>query len=92
MPPLTEHIVMRNRDIEHFDDIEVYLKHGGYESMRVALKEKGVAAQNMEILQRAADAFDKAGQVFHELHLENNAQIVEGQRSQVLKLLAKTGG
>ena len=53
-----------------------------------ALKEKGMAAQNMEILQRAADAFDKAAQVFHELHLENNAQIVESQRAQVLKLLA----
>ncbi len=53
-----------------------------------ALKEKGAAAQNVEILERAADAFDKAAQVFHELHLENNAQIVESQRAQVLKLLA----
>ena len=55
-----------------------------------ALKEKGTAAQSAEILQRAADAFDQAGQVFSELHLENNAQIVETQRAQVLKLLATT--
>jgi NADH-quinone oxidoreductase subunit F len=38
MAPLTEHIVLRNRDIENLDDFEVYLKHGGYESLRVALK------------------------------------------------------
>ena len=53
-----------------------------------ALKEKGLAAHNTEFLQRAADAFDQAGQVFSELHLENNAQIMETQRAQVMKLLA----
>jgi NADH-quinone oxidoreductase subunit F len=40
MPPLTEHVVMRHRDIEHIGDFEVYLKHGGYESLRAAIKEK----------------------------------------------------
>jgi NADH-quinone oxidoreductase subunit F len=40
MPPLTEHVVLRNRDIENIGDFEVYLKHGGYESLRAALKEK----------------------------------------------------
>jgi len=40
MPPLTEHIVMRELDIENIDDFDVYVKHGGYEALRVALKEK----------------------------------------------------
>src|SRR5690348_6527735 len=40
MPPLTEHVVLRDLDIENIADFEVYLKHGGYESLRVALKEK----------------------------------------------------
>jgi tetratricopeptide (TPR) repeat protein len=53
-----------------------------------ALKEKGAAAHSAEILRQAANAFDQAGQVFNELHLENNAQIVETQRAQVLKMLA----
>ena len=53
-----------------------------------ALKEKGVADHNGELLQRAADAYGRAGQVFAELHLENNAQIVETHRENVLKLLA----
>jgi hypothetical protein len=52
-----------------------------------ALKEKGMAVQNADILKRAADAFDQAGEVFSELHLENNAQIVAAHRAQVLKLL-----
>jgi tetratricopeptide (TPR) repeat protein len=52
-----------------------------------ALKEKGLAVQNADILQRAADAFGQAGEVFLELHLENNAQIVETHRAQLLKLL-----
>jgi NADH-quinone oxidoreductase subunit F len=52
MPPLTEHVVMRNRDVEHFDDLEVYLKHGGYESLRVALKEKTPA----DIVQMVKDS------------------------------------
>ncbi len=53
-----------------------------------ALKEKGMAVHNNDILQRAADAFGQAGEVFHELHLENNAAIVESHRAAVLKLLA----
>ncbi len=52
MPPLTEHVVMRNRDVEHFDDLEVYLKHGGYEPLRVALKEKTPA----DIVQMVKDS------------------------------------
>ena len=40
MPLLTEHLVMRELDIPNVEDFEVYLKHGGYESLRVALKEK----------------------------------------------------
>ncbi len=35
MPPLTEHIVLRDLDIPDIGDFEVYLKHGGYESLRV---------------------------------------------------------
>ena len=38
MPPLTEHVVLRDLDIENIADFEVYLKHGGYESLRAALK------------------------------------------------------
>src|SRR5690242_18255726 len=37
MPPLTEHVVLRDLDIENIADFEVYLKHGGYDSLRVAL-------------------------------------------------------
>jgi len=43
---------MRNRDVEHFDDLEVYLKHGGYEPLRVALKEKTPA----DIVQMVKDS------------------------------------
>jgi hypothetical protein len=53
-----------------------------------ALKEKGMAVQSADILKHAADAFSQAGEVFHELHLENNAQIVETHRAQVMKLLS----
>jgi NADH-quinone oxidoreductase subunit F len=52
MPPLTEHVVLRNRDIENLNDFEVYLKHGGYESLRVAIKEKTAA----DIVQLVKDA------------------------------------
>ena len=34
MPPLSEHIVLRNRDIENIADFDTYLKHGGYEALR----------------------------------------------------------
>lgn len=37
---LTEHIVMRHRDIPDIADFSVYLKHGGYESLRMVLKER----------------------------------------------------
>jgi len=57
-------------------------------NLGAALKEKGVAAHDNELLQRAADAYGRAGQVFAELHLESNAQMVENQRAQVLQLLA----
>jgi NADH-quinone oxidoreductase subunit F len=40
MPPLSEHIVLRNRDIENIADFDTYLKHGGYEALRMAVKEK----------------------------------------------------
>jgi hypothetical protein len=53
-----------------------------------ALKEKGVAAHDGSLLQQAADAYGRAGQVFMELHLENNAQVAESHRAEVLQLIA----
>ncbi|MSO72776.1 MAG: hypothetical protein EXQ84_04095 [Rhodospirillaceae bacterium] len=53
-----------------------------------ALKEKGVAARNVDCLRQAANAFDQAGQVFTEFNLESNLKIVESQRDQVLLMLA----
>jgi NADH-quinone oxidoreductase subunit F len=52
MPPLTEHIILRELDVEHIDDFEVYLKHSGYEALRLALKEKTPA----DIVQMVKDA------------------------------------
>jgi NADH-quinone oxidoreductase subunit F len=52
MPPLSEHIVLRNRDIEHIADFDTYLKHGGYEALRLAVKEKTPA----EIMQIVKDS------------------------------------
>ena len=52
MPPLSEHIVLRNRDIENIADFDVYLKHGGYEALRMAVKEKTPA----EIMQIVKDS------------------------------------
>lgn len=52
MPLLTEHIVQRELDIAQIDDFDVYLAHGGYESWRVALKEKTPA----DIVQLVKDA------------------------------------
>jgi NADH-quinone oxidoreductase subunit F len=52
MPPLTEHIIQRELDIANIDDFEVYLKHGGYETLRFALKEK----QPADIVQMVKDA------------------------------------
>lgn len=37
---LAEHIVMRHRDIPDIADFPVYLKYGGYEAFRMALKER----------------------------------------------------
>ncbi|HMP39920.1 MAG TPA: NADH-quinone oxidoreductase subunit NuoF [Roseiflexaceae bacterium] len=40
MPPLTEHIVLRDLDVPNIGDQEVYIQNGGYEALRIALKEK----------------------------------------------------
>jgi hypothetical protein len=53
-----------------------------------ALKEKGVAARNLECLRQAAQAFEQAGQVFTELNLESNVKVMESQREHVLLMLA----
>src|SRR6266542_2813808 len=52
MPPLTEHIIQRELDVENIHDFEVYLKHGGYEALRMALKEK----QPADIVQMVKDS------------------------------------
>ncbi len=52
MPPLTEHIIQRELDVENIHDFEVYLKHGGYEALRIALKEKRPA----DIVQMVKDS------------------------------------
>jgi NADH-quinone oxidoreductase subunit F len=52
MPPLTEYVVMRHRDIPDIADLDVYLKHGGYEPFRAALKEKTAA----DIVQMVKDS------------------------------------
>ncbi len=54
-----------------------------------ALKEKGVAASNVEYLKQAAQAFDEARNVFVELNLDSNAEIAANQHQLVLKLLEK---
>ncbi|HEX7592694.1 MAG TPA: NADH-quinone oxidoreductase subunit NuoF [Anaerolineae bacterium] len=36
---MTEHIILRDLDIENIKDISVYEKHGGYQSLRKAVKE-----------------------------------------------------
>jgi NADH-quinone oxidoreductase subunit F len=40
MPYLTEHVIMRHCDVPDIANFTVYLKHGGYEPLRIALKEK----------------------------------------------------
>ncbi|HWQ15746.1 MAG TPA: NADH-quinone oxidoreductase subunit NuoF [Roseiflexaceae bacterium] len=40
MPPLTEHVVLRDLDVENIADFEVYIQHGGYEAYRTALTQK----------------------------------------------------
>jgi NADH-quinone oxidoreductase subunit F len=52
MPPLTEHIVLRDLDIPDIADFDVYLKNGGYESLRAAIKEKTAA----DVMQMVKDA------------------------------------
>lgn len=52
MPPLTEHIIQRELDIENIHDFEVYLKHGGYETLRSAVTTK----QPADIVQMVKDA------------------------------------
>jgi NADH-quinone oxidoreductase subunit F len=52
MPPLTEHIIQRELDIENIHDFEVYLQHGGYETLRSAVKDK----QPADIVQMVKDA------------------------------------
>lgn len=40
MPYMTEHVIQRELDIPDISDFDVYLKHGGYEALRMAIKEK----------------------------------------------------
>ncbi len=39
MSLLTEHVLLRNRDIPNIRDIDVYTAHGGYDALRTALSE-----------------------------------------------------
>ena len=40
MAPLSEHVVLRDLDIPNIDNFDVYLQHGGYEALRIAVTEK----------------------------------------------------
>jgi NADH-quinone oxidoreductase subunit F len=40
MPPITEHVVMRDNDVPNIADLDVYIKHEGYEALRIAVTEK----------------------------------------------------
>jgi NADH-quinone oxidoreductase subunit F len=40
MPPLTEHIVLRDLDVPNIGDQDAYIANGGYEALQMALKEK----------------------------------------------------
>ena len=40
MPPITEHVVLRDLDVPNIADLDVYLQHEGYEALRMAVKEK----------------------------------------------------
>ncbi|HEU5088469.1 MAG TPA: NADH-quinone oxidoreductase subunit F, partial [Roseiflexaceae bacterium] len=40
MPPITEHVVLRDLDVENIADFDVYLANGGYEALRTAVTEK----------------------------------------------------
>ncbi len=56
-----------------------------------ALKEKGVAARNLDCLYQAADAFEQASEVFTELNLESNVKLMDSQRDHVRLMLAAQG-
>jgi NADH-quinone oxidoreductase subunit F len=43
MPPITEHVVLRDQDVPNIADINVYIQHEGYEALRMAVKEKSPA-------------------------------------------------
>lgn len=40
MPPITEHVVLRDNDVPNIADLDVYIQHEGYEALRMAVKEK----------------------------------------------------
>ena len=40
MPPITEHVVLRDNDVPNIADLDVYIKHEGYEALRIAVTEK----------------------------------------------------
>jgi len=52
MSPLAGHIVLRDLDIEDIADFEVYLRHGGYEALRIAVTERTPA----DIVQTVKDS------------------------------------
>lgn len=52
MPSLVEHIVLRDLDIEDIADFEVYLRHDGYEALRIAVTERTPA----DIVQTVKDS------------------------------------
>lgn len=52
MPYLTEHVIMRELDVPNIADFNVYLEHGGYKSLRLALQEKSPS----EIVQMVREA------------------------------------
>jgi NADH-quinone oxidoreductase subunit F len=52
MPPLTEHVVMRELDVPDIHQFDVYLKHGGYEALRRAVKEM-TSAQVVQLVKDA---------------------------------------
>jgi NADH-quinone oxidoreductase subunit F len=52
MSPLAGHIVLRDLDIEDIADFEVYLRHDGYEALRIAVTERTPA----DIVQTVKDS------------------------------------
>jgi NADH-quinone oxidoreductase subunit F len=52
MSPLARHIVLRDLDIEDIADFEVYLRHDGYEALRIAVTERTPA----DIVQTVKDS------------------------------------